>query len=167
MGTSQPDRILKTDLSRMISWNVWVIWNDNLQTVFGIVMDEEAWTYECDPETKCQAAIWIFTDYMHHVKVKRSRSIEKRYWFLSFQQFSYICHENWNSTHCNYTVEHNNLSHINDLEASRNTVMNTAVAPQQRFITYVKYSISCRILQCIYLLIQHIPGIMQLTLLPK
>jgi hypothetical protein len=56
--------------------------NSDSCPVCDIHTGDEAWTHQSDPETKCQAAIWIFADDFPFVKMTRA-SVENKMciWF--------------------------------------------------------------------------------------
>jgi hypothetical protein len=59
--------------------------NGDFHPVSAIIAGNNTCTYQCDPETKFQASIFIFVDVIAPMKVKRSRSVEKKivYFFFS------------------------------------------------------------------------------------
>ena len=46
--------------------------------VWNIVIGDETWVYQYDPETKQQLVVWVFPDENSHVKFKRKRGASEK-----------------------------------------------------------------------------------------
>jgi hypothetical protein len=70
--------------------------NGNSHPVSDFIVSNNTFAYQCDPETKFQAAIFIFADDTVPVKVKWPRSVEKKmvaFFFLVGVSVTTIKHE--------------------------------------------------------------------------
>ncbi|XP_014783185.1 histone-lysine N-methyltransferase SETMAR-like [Octopus bimaculoides] len=64
--------------------------NGGSPKVWDIVVEDQIWLYQYEPETKRQASVWVFPDEDPPLKLKRPRSVGKTMMATYFQRSGYL-----------------------------------------------------------------------------
>ncbi len=78
--------------------------------VWDIIIGDETWLYQYDPETKQQSAVWVFDSEARPTKVKRARSVgRKMVAIFLWLQWSRGNSSAGGPTYCNVAVVHHSM----------------------------------------------------------